>query len=553
MNMQQSLYQTVSFFFVLLLTLLSDQAQAELTIPLHVEQGTNLIHLARDYCHTRQDWKTIARVNKLKPPYLIIEQTELLVPLSLLKVTALQAQIASVHGDVTKSTSKGTFLQVKKGTTLRTGDTLKTSRDSFAHVIFPDHRYLRLEPRSTLTIDYMVKLSDDKIKIGYTLNSGRVLNTLLESLQPNDSHIIRTPTAITGVRGTEYRIKVENAQQSTVETLNGKVRVAAAGKAITLHKNQGTRVQEGAPPAPPKVLLAPPEDLPTKDYYRTLPAVIPAPAYDRAKQLRLRITGDDKGINTIKELYAAPDTNFILDRVEDGTYFSFLTALDKEGFEGAPSGPHPFRVRTTPSAPLIATPANDFISWDQQVEIGWLKEEQARQFHYQLATDREFTTVIAEDTLSQPGLTTTKLVPGQYFFRVQAIAEDEFESLYSPVIAFKVVKQLELGDMAVSAEELTALQWEAMSAQCTYDLQVADDKNFTEILIETNGLKQPSYTLKKHLIPGEYYVRIRGVMGQGKKQSIGPWTSPQKLTIERGPLSWQEVVVGMVFVAIILL
>ncbi len=51
-------------------------------IPLHVAAGTNLIHLARDYCRDRNDWHEIARINRLTEPYLIIHDTSLQVPLS---------------------------------------------------------------------------------------------------------------------------------------------------------------------------------------------------------------------------------------------------------------------------------------------------------------------------------------------------------------------------------------------------------------------------------------------------------------------------------------
>ena len=60
--------------------------RGEVLIPIHVAAGTNLIHLARDYCHTPGDWRRIAAINKLAEPYLIIRDTTLQVPLSLLIV-----------------------------------------------------------------------------------------------------------------------------------------------------------------------------------------------------------------------------------------------------------------------------------------------------------------------------------------------------------------------------------------------------------------------------------------------------------------------------------
>ena len=52
----------------------------EILIPLHVEAGTNLITLAKTYCKRPEDWKTIARINRLSPPYLIHADGEIEVP-----------------------------------------------------------------------------------------------------------------------------------------------------------------------------------------------------------------------------------------------------------------------------------------------------------------------------------------------------------------------------------------------------------------------------------------------------------------------------------------
>ena len=86
------------FFFIVLLVFVSG-VKAEISIPLTIVQGGNLIHIARDYCTSRSDWKKLAESNNLKDPYLIYPGDTIQIPLSLLLTERLSAQIGSVNGE----------------------------------------------------------------------------------------------------------------------------------------------------------------------------------------------------------------------------------------------------------------------------------------------------------------------------------------------------------------------------------------------------------------------------------------------------------------------
>lgn len=535
--------------FLLAVWLPQTSIAKDMLVPLHVKSGTNLIHLARDYCHQKSDWKTIADINKLRPPYLIREQSTLKVPLSHLKHKTLKAKLATMRGEVNIVDTNGETIPAKKGTLLSPGQTVVTGDSAYAHIIFPDHRYLNMEPNSKLTFNYLIGLVDQTVKIDFTLHNGRIFNKIIQRLQPNDSHQIRTPIAITGVRGTEYRIK-NQGQASIFETLTGKVNVGAAGAGITLPANQGSRVQPGAAPEKPRPLPSPPVPPLLKPIFRVLPAVIPAPEHLQAETLRMRITADNAGLTTVKEVYCSPDEAFVIDSLPDGSYYSFFTAIDNEGFESLANGPLPLTIRTIPSAPVISSPKEGRISWDKQITITWLKGEQVDRFFYQLATDNAFKNIVVEQETTTPSLTTPELEPGDHYFRVQAISPDGFVTLHSPPLSWKMATQPEMQGATTTASEPLALRWSAMAEECAYDLQIAEDRQFTTLLLDKKAITTASYEVQKHLLPGKYFVRIRGVLSP---EAIGPWTASQTLEIKRDPLGWKEAMIGVIMLGIILL
>ena len=186
-------------------------------IPLHVAAGTNLIHLARNYCRDRSDWQEIARINQLTEPYLIIRDSSIQVPLSLLIVEKLSVTVASVHGRVDLLTGKEQAVPLTKGDILMPGQTVRTGSEGYTHLILPNNTYTRIEPDSELTLNYLFRLRDGNIKADFFLGRGTVIHWMREKMRANDSFQNRTPIAVTGIRGTEFRLKMAEAKANTVE------------------------------------------------------------------------------------------------------------------------------------------------------------------------------------------------------------------------------------------------------------------------------------------------------------------------------------------------
>ncbi len=168
----------------------------------------------------------------------------------------------------------------------------------------------------------------------------------------------------------------------------------------------------------------------------------------------------------------------------------------------------------------------------------------------QLSGDKEFQAVIEEKIQSDSDYTTPPLVPGDYYFRIQAIAEDGFRSNFSLLDSWQISESPSLGELKPSTGDGVSLRWGSMGEGIRYDLQVGKDKEFKELIVDQSGLKKPLFNFTEYLDPAHYYVRIRGVLGDGQ---VSPWSAYQVLKIDPEPFGLLEAGIIVAFVIGIIL
>lgn len=109
----------------------------------------------------------------------------------------------------------GQKVAVQVGTPVREGDAIVTGADGAAGVTFTDNSLLSVGPSSRLVLD--------KYAFNATTNAGRMEASLSRGTlagisgkmvkQSPDAVRVRTPTVVMGVRGTEFAIQVDPAQE----------------------------------------------------------------------------------------------------------------------------------------------------------------------------------------------------------------------------------------------------------------------------------------------------------------------------------------------------
>ena len=542
-------------FLLLVCCLFGAKAEAvqdttqDVLVPLQVSAGTNLILLAREYCHNPEDWRRIARINKLSSPYVIYANGEIHVPLSLLKTEALAAQVVTVAGVALLEKAAGKESELSREDRILPGDTVLTGENGFVQLLFPNGLYTRVEPNAAFTLQYLISLADGKIKAEAVLEKGKTVHTLKEKLRFNESMRTRTPVVITGIRGTEYRLKVEDAQTTTVETLSGEVAVQSGVNSVQLRADQGLRASSGRKLGKPQILPLPPVVTGIEEVYRTLPVHFHLPSQPNIRATKLRLSSDEAGQATVYEHDAPTGTPLQMSNVPDGQYFAFFTATDNKGFESREQGPHALLIRTKPPAPMVSAPRNGSILWGKFAQVSWLESEQAVQYLVQVGRDAQFNDLVDEQKLATSVYSSPELAPGTYYFRVQSLAADGFASNFSGTVQWEQKEAPTLGGMESTSDELPVLQWLAMGDGWQYDVQVACDQEFTELLVDEQGLASTSYTFPDKLDPGKYYIHLRGVENG---EPVTPWTPEQTMTVKNKPKVLQGSLIGALLLGILL-
>jgi hypothetical protein len=235
------------------------------------------------------------------------------------------ARVSYGEGRLEQAAGKGSWRRVDEGVRVKTGDRLRTGPDATARVAFP-WANVTVGPGSVLGIPPGIVLSA-------ALEEGRV------EQRSEGSDIIKLETAEGLVRGRGRVVVRRQSSQTLVTVVEGRFRVEAGGKSLTLIGGQGARVRAGSPPSPELV-----ETLPSAPK-RLTPGSDPV-YVSKDKPLALAWEGGTPAFHVqvlpvgSEEILLARDVAASPLRVEIpwvGTYRWRVSARDAAGLEGLPS------------------------------------------------------------------------------------------------------------------------------------------------------------------------------------------------------------------------
>ncbi len=151
-----------------------------------------------------------------------------------------KVQIVAADGQI-KAADVGCY--VKKGEKIVT-----VGNDSMTDVYLGEN-VVRLMGNTELKLaDYAVMTSSNGEKVELSLAKGSVFTRVSTKLGKDDSFNVSTPTAIAGVRGTEFTMEQLANGQINVACLDGKVAVAAASdpnNAVIIEEAEEVYVEPG--------------------------------------------------------------------------------------------------------------------------------------------------------------------------------------------------------------------------------------------------------------------------------------------------------------------
>lgn len=172
-------------------------------------------------------------------------------------VQSATAEVAYIEGSARVfGKDKPAGRNLKQGDLLGKEDEVRVGERSRVEIRFPDGTLMRLSEKSRLSMSelkYDTKTQGKNVKV--KLGLGKLWANVKKLATPDSSVEVKISNAVAGVRGTVYRVNVEEDNSAMVKVYDGSVYVASSSSAVS----GGPPVQVAAPvPVPGPHEVPPP-------------------------------------------------------------------------------------------------------------------------------------------------------------------------------------------------------------------------------------------------------------------------------------------------------
>ncbi|MGZ3773691.1 MAG: FecR family protein [Pseudobdellovibrionaceae bacterium] len=182
-----------------------------------------------------------------------------------------------VKGEVSVKSANQQKPKVKVGDKVFPGDVVECGADGRAKIVMSDRNVINISPDTKLEIQKYENNGTSK-NVELNLLQGKVRNNVEQKYDgEKNKFLVKTPTAVAGVRGTQFFTSFDPGTRITsVVTLRGAVTLAPANvtngnaKPVVVKKGESTSMAPGSNPEPPKAM--PKEELKKIDQESTASA-----------------------------------------------------------------------------------------------------------------------------------------------------------------------------------------------------------------------------------------------------------------------------------------
>lgn len=485
-----------------------------------------LTSIAKRFTTTPNNWEALGKLNQVRNDRAIPIGSGIIIPADLLPEEASQARVLAIAGNVKEINTKGIESSLAVGNIVYEGSQISTDKNSFVTFGLPDDSRISVPSNSQVNLAKLrmtqyVKSPRTQIK----LVQGKVESKVTPLSQNKGRFEVSSPLAIAGVRGTHFRVGV-NENGVANEVLEGGVAVGNKDKpqALVLPAGQGNIVSKAGVgkaiallPAPILVDAYQLQERPTLQFS--------VQATNQAVSYHAQISKDAESQNLVAE---AHDKNlqFKFEGLDDGNYFIRVTAIDANGLEGMPST-HAFKLKARPEPPFLMSPKHKVRA--ESVSFNWTQSGEAKAYRLQVASDVQFKHIVLDQSdITAVEFSTDKLALGSYFWRVASIIEKNQtidQGPFSPAQGFQLLAPQAMNEVKDTGQNQMEFTWPAEPGQ-SFLVQIAEDADFKKLYL-SKELDQANLRIPRPEA-GTYYIRVRAT---DPDRFVGNFSKPQKFEI----------------------
>lgn len=512
-----------------------------------IQPGDTLEALSRRYADDRRAWTALGTLNQIRDPRRLRPGSVLRIPSRLLP--AETATVEFTRGAVAVVPATGSAVQAAPATgdRLAEGTRLQVGPDAFVTLRLADGSVIRVRAGSDVQLQQLRRRGRaGSVQSVLDLRGGGVESSVAPQTDPARRFDVRTPTATTSVRGTQFTVDLAESGRATTSVDQGSVTLHAAAasnpataastplasktqsqaQAVTLQPGQGVAVAANGQLSSVRPLLPAPDlSLLPATWQDAEMLAVSVPPLAGASAYQLQLARDSQFTEVVRSQRSDTPTSR-WSGLPDGRYYLSVRGVDDAGILGR-AAMQSITVKTQPVPPLYQSPAPGGTVDRKQGELRCTGVDGANFYRIQLASDPSFTQpLVHADRLAECQTTIAQVPPGAYFWR--AASGRDLPDGTPDIGPYAKPQRVVVGEAPapLSAASLQVaddsgggarLYWAGEPGQ-TFQLQVSANGDFSQPLVDTH-LSQPAWA-SSELPAGRYQVRIKVMDPSGLQSSF---------------------------------
>lgn len=290
-----------------------------------------------------------------------------------------------------------------------------------------------------------------------------------------------------------------------------------------------TTISQNNPPAPSQPILDSPSD---GNNNSQINETLTWNNTANTSSYQLQLASDEFFTNVILDSMAIRSTSLSLTNLTFNTSYYWRVRATN------PSGISPWSEvwsfttsEAAPEQPNLITPLDTSTGIFLNTSFNWDDVQEADMYQLQIAKDDGFTELIIDESglLTSDFDVTLPEYETTYYWKVRAInssGEGPFSATWSfttliDVPSIPILTQPENGGIEIPLS--VDFEWEDVQGADTYQLQIAKDIGFTELITDESGILTSSFNVTLPEYGTTYYWRVRSLNSTGESPFSGTW------------------------------
>lgn len=487
-----------------------------------VAQDDNIWNISKHYLKDIKYYLDVQRLNNIPVAKQLKPGEVLRIPLEWVKSQVANVNVKSFSGESIK-VNDGKVTPVDNETVFTLGDELRVAAKATITLIFADKTEITLSDNVLIKFDHLstygkTGMVDTRVR----LQGGKVEIRAAKQIGAGSRLDIKTASAITSVRGTIFRVGVNNKTKqkddfSIVEVLEGEVGVSNGTDSVGVKQGFGLKVEKGKKLQQPVKLLPAPKLINFTPFVDTEEQKLNWQSISLADTYNIQISTDERFSNIKWQEYKR-STSINLPVLDDGNYFLRISAITKSGMEGLTQATS-FSLNVYPKAPKLIPVSSMDITSPKALE--WPAIKNVEHYKIQIAKDDSFSQIIIDTLVNDTSYAiSSPLALGTYYWRVASLQGENLldKGPYSAAQEFDYLTTVKIPQLRINSRDNNIeVIWNDLPKDQHIELQTASSSDFDDAIDQSPNSKVSYNFSLENNIP--IYIRARAVITQYKISS----------------------------------